>query len=222
MVEFWIGAVLIWVCSGFVGGIIGARRNSADAGFILGLLFGPLGAIAAFALDARASCPACHNKLDADVIVCPVCRAQLGWIGGTVLPAQAAEEWTAAIEQRRVALLEKERALNEEYAKQLEDNRKQLEEKRKQFWGFLRKLVPGTCAAIWRPFARADSGLKNISEGSEVLYRVLQIGCFGLLPLTVIAGLTIAVMFTPPTRSREDIPSPQRPKAVDGVPDPAD
>lgn len=215
MAEFWIGVVLTWVCSGFVGAVIGSRRNSAAAGFFLGLLFGPLGAIAAFALDGRAFCPACYNKIDGYVLVCPACRAQLGWLGSTVLTAQQAAETTAAIQQRRLGLLEAERVRREEDAKRSAENKE-------RFWRFLRQLVHAISTAIWRPFAWADRGLKSISEGSEVLYRILQIGCFCLIPLTIIAGLTIAVMFTPSPRGREDIPSPQRPKVVDGVADPAD
>lgn len=38
--EFFVG---FWITCAVIGGIIGASKNAPIAGFILGLLFGPLG-----------------------------------------------------------------------------------------------------------------------------------------------------------------------------------
>jgi hypothetical protein len=44
---------------------------------LLGLLFGPLGVLAAFALDARATCPRCYGRIDAEAYICMYCHTPL-------------------------------------------------------------------------------------------------------------------------------------------------
>lgn len=61
------------------GIIVGRARERGLAGGLLGLLFGPIGVIAAFALDGRPSCPMCESRLDAAPRKCPHCRADLQW-----------------------------------------------------------------------------------------------------------------------------------------------
>lgn len=51
--ELWSLAIISSVCSAFLGGFVGNRVKRARAGALLGLLFGPMGFIAAFALKER-------------------------------------------------------------------------------------------------------------------------------------------------------------------------
>lgn len=51
--ELWSLLFVSSICSGFLGGFVGNRVNRACAGAALGLLFGPMGFIAAFALKEK-------------------------------------------------------------------------------------------------------------------------------------------------------------------------
>lgn len=66
------------VWSGIVGAIIGKPRNANAVGFWLGVIFGPLGAIATFAYDKRPQCPKCNGRLDGTPELCPHCRSKIG------------------------------------------------------------------------------------------------------------------------------------------------
>ena len=52
-------AIFVWVWSGstVAAGIIGHARQAAIAGAVLGLFLGPIGVVAAFALDGRDPVP---------------------------------------------------------------------------------------------------------------------------------------------------------------------
>ena len=76
--------LLVWLCCGLLGWIVGFRRNAALAGLVLGILFGPLGVVAAFALDSRPQCPYCKGRLDGRGILCQFCGGSLS------------EHWTLA------------------------------------------------------------------------------------------------------------------------------
>jgi hypothetical protein len=75
MGETIVGILIIGaVCCAICGGIVGARNDAYHGGMILGLLFGPVGVLAAFALDSRPSCPHCGGRIDAALFpVCPHC-----------------------------------------------------------------------------------------------------------------------------------------------------
>ena len=72
----------------FLGALIASRRKASLGGFVLGLLFGPLGVVAAFALDGRDQCPKCGTRLDSNGEICPSCKTELAWriFGPTVVP----------------------------------------------------------------------------------------------------------------------------------------
>lgn len=74
--EYVIG---FWIVCGIVGAIIGASKDSSGIGFILGLLLGPLGVLAAFAVDGRAKCVHCHGRLNGKPEICQHCNATLFW-----------------------------------------------------------------------------------------------------------------------------------------------
>ena len=71
----------IWLASAVscavLGGMIGKGNQAGGAGFFLGLLFGPLGVIAAFAMDGRSSCSRCGGRLNGQPEVCQHCGATI-------------------------------------------------------------------------------------------------------------------------------------------------
>ncbi len=71
--------VIVAIACAFLGGLVGAQKNASGTGAILGLVFGPLGVIAAFALDARPKCPNCMTHLNGRAKECPSCRKPLFW-----------------------------------------------------------------------------------------------------------------------------------------------
>ena len=75
----WIGAAL--VCA-FVGAVIAGRKGAAGAGFLWGLLLGPLGVLIAIFLDDRPECPMCRNPVNNGARICGSCRSQLAWRRG--------------------------------------------------------------------------------------------------------------------------------------------
>ncbi len=80
----------MWFSSPVAAGIIGHARGAALAGAVLGLFLGPVGVIAAFALDARASCPHCAGRLDGRAQICQHCHRPIRWDhvppDGSILP----------------------------------------------------------------------------------------------------------------------------------------
>ncbi len=71
--------VVAWVSSGIVGAIIGSPKKASGTGFVLGALFGPLGAVAAFVIDNRPRCTRCLGQLDGEPDVCRHCGQELIW-----------------------------------------------------------------------------------------------------------------------------------------------
>lgn len=66
------------VCS-VLGRAVGAARMAFYTGMLLGLFFGPLGVLVAFAVDKRTQCPNCYSRLGGLARQCPYCRANLRW-----------------------------------------------------------------------------------------------------------------------------------------------
>jgi hypothetical protein len=66
------------ILSGFFACSIAERKQAPGTGLILGLLFGPLGIIAAGFLDERPQCPRCGGRLNSSkrvqYSVCQHCR----------------------------------------------------------------------------------------------------------------------------------------------------
>ena len=85
-VEEWLILVCfcgaVWIACGFLGAVIGQCRRDLGGGLLLGLVFGPLGVIAALGLDGRPCCPRCGGRLDSMGRVCQHCRVLLGWVNG--------------------------------------------------------------------------------------------------------------------------------------------
>jgi hypothetical protein len=74
---FIIAAVLF----GIVGLQIGAQKDNAWGGFLLGLFFGPFGPIYAALIDRRNNCPVCGTKLNGKPQICGGCRTDFKWVG---------------------------------------------------------------------------------------------------------------------------------------------
>lgn len=66
-----------WLACAFLGAVIGGAKESPALGFVLGLLFGPLGMIAAFALDGRRECPRCGIRVTERQGTCPGCGGEV-------------------------------------------------------------------------------------------------------------------------------------------------
>lgn len=71
--------IFTWIACPVAGGIIASRKKATLGGALLGLFLGPIGVIAAFALDGRPSCPTCQSKLDGRGEICPLCKTDLEW-----------------------------------------------------------------------------------------------------------------------------------------------
>ena len=68
-----------WISSAVAAGIVGHGRKAALPGAVLGIFFGPVGLLAAFALDGRSSCPHCAGKLDGRGQICQHCNRPIRW-----------------------------------------------------------------------------------------------------------------------------------------------
>ena len=69
----------IWFGSGVAAGLIGYSRQAPIAGAVVGLFLGPIGVVAAFALDGRAACPHCAGRLDGRGQICQHCHRPIRW-----------------------------------------------------------------------------------------------------------------------------------------------
>lgn len=69
----------IWIVSVFVSTAIGSKKGNPIAGFIVGLILGPIGVILAiFSGDKnRVSCKYCAEKIRKEAVVCPCCQKDL-------------------------------------------------------------------------------------------------------------------------------------------------
>lgn len=187
MAAIWGIVIAGWLCSAIVGGIIGSGRNRAGVGFALGLLFGPLGAIAAFALDGRARCPQCWNRIDEGVTICSTCHAELGWFHGAVGVASQVTDWVRNQEEANAAAAR--------MAKLREDDSDRRQVEFNRWCGLVtRSLWSIACGAlrltIVAPLTALNRFLFMMADGSTVAYRILQVLWFLLLPLVVFGGIT--------------------------------
>jgi len=64
-----------WLVCGVLGAIIASGKNAGGSGFALGVLFGPLGLLAAFAVDRRRQCDKCGGRVNGAPEVCQRCGA---------------------------------------------------------------------------------------------------------------------------------------------------
>jgi len=69
---------VFWFICAIVGGMIGERKGETLAGFLFGLLFGPLGIlIEVFSKGNRMACPYCKELVHPDATVCPHCQKDI-------------------------------------------------------------------------------------------------------------------------------------------------
>lgn len=70
--------LLIWLLFGIVAAMIGKQKGEGLSGFILGILFGPIGIlIVLFGKGNRKTCPACKELIHKDATRCPRCQKDL-------------------------------------------------------------------------------------------------------------------------------------------------
>jgi hypothetical protein len=185
--------VIGWVVSGVVGAVIGSRRNSSAIGFALGLLFGPLGAIAAFALDGRFPCPRCGNKIDNDVRLCPTCRGEVAWFDGRVGSPETVDSWRAESRRRREDRVAAEKRLQDQREKQAAAFRRRISGALGVVSGILASLCRGVLRVFVSVFAALDGGIRDMADGSKAAYRGLWVGCFVLMPITLLTGIGVVI-----------------------------
>jgi hypothetical protein len=197
-----------WIASGIVGAVIGSRRNSGGAGFALGLFFGPLGAIAAFALDGRSVCPECRNKIDAGIRLCPTCRAQLAWYEGMVGTPKTVDLWRMQHRKHIQNKVAAQQRLREERERQKAAFQKKLSGIAAAVWAILQSLCRGILRVLVFPLVAVNCQLWEMADGSKVAYRFMWVGCFVLIPITLITGLGVVVWAArSPAASSIDQPS---------------
>lgn len=185
--------VIGWVVSGVVGAVIGSRRNSSATGFALGLLFGPLGAIAAFALDGRTPCPRCGNKIDNDVRLCPTCHGELAWFDGRVASPETVDSWRAESRRRREDRVAAEKRLQDQREKQAAEFRRQIVGALGVAYAIIASLCRGVLRVLISVYAAVDGSIRDVAEGSKAAYRVLWVGCFVLIPITLLTGIGVVL-----------------------------
>ena len=69
--------LFLWALSPFAGMVAAREREAGCLGFLLGLLFGPIGVFAALHVDGRASCPRCGVRVFQRAEICPRCHTEL-------------------------------------------------------------------------------------------------------------------------------------------------
>ena len=68
----------VWLMCGFIAGAVsGNRGQSRIAGFIIGLMFGPLGILLAAVQSPGCKCPYCKKGIDKEARLCPFCRSSV-------------------------------------------------------------------------------------------------------------------------------------------------
>ena len=68
---------VFWFLCPFFAALIAEQKRAGCKGFIMGLLLGPIGVIAAGFLDGRPPCKHCGGRLNGQYPVCPHCRSAL-------------------------------------------------------------------------------------------------------------------------------------------------
>jgi len=79
----WVWIWFIWLSSAIAAGIVGHARQAALPGTVLGLFFGPIGLLAAFALDGRGQiCQHCNRPIRWNEPASEPSILRLGWLLG--------------------------------------------------------------------------------------------------------------------------------------------
>lgn len=68
--------IFIWLTSAIIAAIIGSKKGNPIAGLFIGLIFGPLGVLAAILSEDknRIPCPYCAEKILKAARICPHCQ----------------------------------------------------------------------------------------------------------------------------------------------------
>lgn len=70
--------ILIWIACALIGAVIGSKKGEAGSGFLIGLVFGPLGVIfALLSTGNRKPCLHCKEPIHKNAAICPHCRTAL-------------------------------------------------------------------------------------------------------------------------------------------------
>ncbi len=68
----------LWFVCALIATAIGSRKGEAGSGFLVGLLFGPLGILFALLSSGdRMPCPHCKERIHEKAEICPHCRTPL-------------------------------------------------------------------------------------------------------------------------------------------------
>jgi hypothetical protein len=162
------GWLVAMIPCAILGYIVGSPKNAGFEGAFLGILFGPIGVIVAFAVDFRLRCPHCHGRLDGEPRVCPHCQ-------GPILPRRPVEQPAAAVV-----------LTDPEEERRQEEERQEAARRRRERSRQIR-------AAIAAMPGRFDAGLRSfVGEENDLIYRFLQVIIYAGGPVLV-AGVLVAI-----------------------------
>lgn len=100
--------LVFWLLFGILGALIGASKQRAALGFLLGLLFGPLGLLfILFTRGSRKKCPYCRELVQLDAVVCPHCQKDLKATAADQAAARPAQNHQTASQKSLGADLKK-------------------------------------------------------------------------------------------------------------------
>ena len=129
----WPIIIIAWVSCGILGAVVGSGKQSTAEGGFLGLIFGPLGVIAAFALDNRPKCPACGGRLNGEVRKCQHCGEPVPKKSQTVsFYSSARTENLDAFQKAQQEWSQRNRQEREREAEARAEKHKRGEERRKR------------------------------------------------------------------------------------------
>jgi hypothetical protein len=71
--------VFVWLICGIIAAMIGAKKDTGCAGFLVGVLLGPFGIVLALVMKGdRVRCPYCRELMHKKATVCPHCQRDMG------------------------------------------------------------------------------------------------------------------------------------------------
>lgn len=70
--------LVLWLACGVIAAMIGSRKGEGCGGFIVGILLGPFGIVAALMSSGnRRACPHCREMIHKQASVCPRCQKEV-------------------------------------------------------------------------------------------------------------------------------------------------
>ena len=64
----------LWLLCAFISAAVGSQTGQPVAGFVLGLVLGPIGIVATYLTGAR--CPECRSRVHTEATTCPRCQVR--------------------------------------------------------------------------------------------------------------------------------------------------